>query len=225
MPPPHPNTPPAGSVQRRQRGGERPSRCRGAVRLWHTLHSRRCQTGFPPPHLSLRAALSPLSARRGTGLLCRCRTAVGAPSRGAGRVWGAAAPPLPPGVGHSMARPSFPSLVALRVTPNPRCRRGDVPDPWWHEAAEPRHRKLSLWHIRAVPVLLPPPPPPRQPSAPLMLWAPIPLLATIGVTPTPPGTPRVCPERTGGSGCPSPGSAPRRAGCSWLAAARGIVVP
>ena len=114
----------------------------------------------PPPHLSLRAALSPLSARRGTGLLCRCRTAVGAPSRGAGRVWGAAAPPLPPGVGHSMARPSFPSLVALRVTPNPRCRRGDVPDPWWHEAAEPRHRKLSLWHIRAVPVLLPPPPSP-----------------------------------------------------------------
>ena len=91
---------------------------------------------------------------------------MGAPSRGAGRVWGAAAPPLPPGVGHSMARPSFPSLVALRVTPNPRCRRGDVPDPWWHEAAEPRHRKLSLWHIRAVPVLLPPPPPPPRDSPP-----------------------------------------------------------
>lgn len=67
--------------------------------------------------------------------------------------------------------------------------------------------------------------PPSQPSAPVMLWAPIPLLATIGVTPTSPGTRRVCLQHEGGSGCPFPGSAPRRAGCSRLAAGRGIVVP
>lgn len=77
------------------------------------------------------------------------RTAVGAPSRGAGRVWGLRCPPVSATPTRrnaaSMARPSFPSLVVLRVTPNPSRPRSDVPSPWWQEAAEPRRRKLSLF--------------------------------------------------------------------------------